>query len=211
MLGPFRHCHHVKHLNHAAVALTNTSLGEVISGLATRKYSDDKKGQGCCKDVVQTAGMKVEPWPKPDDSPQPWRVQCPQEPQPPNYDPYRIKVPETVVPPLPPSNAKEIPNEDSTELFKNPAFYLKSGSKVQDLFYNSPIVHPDYWKDKPSKKLAEVVKDVLPNLGYHGKIKYKYAFHEPWKPLDRMALLQEAEKEEEELIEHTTRAVKAET
>ncbi|KAJ8728509.1 hypothetical protein PYW07_006205 [Mythimna separata] len=108
MLGPFRHCQHVKHLNHAAVALTNANIGEVITVLATRNYSDDKKGQGCCKDVVQTAGMKVEPWPKPDDSPQPWRAQCPQEPQPANYDPYRIKIPEPVVPPLPPSNVKRI-------------------------------------------------------------------------------------------------------
>lgn len=79
------------------------------------------------------------------------------------------------------------------------------------MFYNSPIVHPDYWKDKPSKRLAEVVKEVLPNLGYHGKSKYKYAFHEPWKPLDRIALLNEAEKQELALIRDTTRAVNAET
>lgn len=52
--------------------------------------------------------MKVEPWPKPDLSPQPWRPECQLGPQPPNYDPYRIKVPETVVPPLPPSNVKVI-------------------------------------------------------------------------------------------------------
>lgn len=71
-------------------------------------------------------------------------------------------------------------------------------------------MHPDYWKDKPTRRLAEVVKDVLPNLGYHGKNKYKYAFHEPWKPLDRITLLEEAEKEEHDLI-HGETLVKAET
>ncbi|KAH9638493.1 hypothetical protein HF086_016818 [Spodoptera exigua] len=75
---------------------------------------------------------------------------------------------------------------------------------VQDLFHNSPIVHPDYWKDKPTKRLNEAVKEVLPNLGYHGKNKYKYAFHEPWKPLDRVSLLEEAEKQELENAEDTT-------
>lgn len=69
--------------------------------------------------------------------------------------------------------------------------------RVQDLFQNSPFVHPDYWKDKPVKKLTEAVKDVLPKLGYHGRNKYKYAFHEPWRPLDRMTLLAQAEKEEQ--------------
>lgn len=36
----------------------------------------------------------------------------------------------------------------------------------------------------------------MPKLGYHGKTKYKYAFHEPWKPLDRITLLADAEKED---------------
>lgn len=107
---------------------------------------------------------------------------------------------------------QEIPNEDSSELFKSPTFNLQSSSSVQDLFHNSPIVHPDYWKDKPSKRLAKVVKEVLPNLGYHGKTKYKYAFHEPWKPLDRITLLQEAEQQELVLIGNTSKtSLKAET
>ncbi|XP_047515412.1 apoptosis-inducing factor 1, mitochondrial-like isoform X2 [Pieris napi] len=69
-----------------------------------RSYSKDK-GQ-CCKDVAQTEGRRVEPWPKSDPPPPNWQGCCPREPQPPNYDPYRIKVPDVVVPPLPASNAK---------------------------------------------------------------------------------------------------------
>lgn len=92
---------------------------------------------------------------------------------------------------------QELPNEDR-ELFKDPQFHIGGTcpGSVQDLFYNSPIVHPDYWKPKPEKRLQEFVKEALPKLGYHGKSKYKYAFHEPWKPLDRMSLLEQAEKEE---------------
>ncbi|CAK1542452.1 unnamed protein product [Leptosia nina] len=56
--------------------------------------------------MAQTEGKRVEPWPKNDPPPPAWRCDCPGEPQPPNYDPYRIKVPDVVVPPLPPSNAK---------------------------------------------------------------------------------------------------------
>ncbi|CAH0663640.1 unnamed protein product [Spodoptera exigua] len=254
-----------------------------VSPLNRLNYSQDKKG--CCKDVAQTTGKKVEPWPKTEPSSTPWRAECPHEPQPPNYDPYRIKVPDVVVPPLPSSNVKrtgvvytttdqhgqrhdpasayhqqhqglpdqsgfqsgvdqriiedeeakepgffdrlkgffgrlkgkgkegeghtmiggrdEIPNEDAPEPYKH-GFNFQSGSSVQDLFHNSPIVHPDYWKDKPTKRLNEAVKEVLPNLGYHGKNKYKYAFHEPWKPLDRVSLLEEAEKQELENAEDTT-------
>lgn len=70
-------------------------------------------------------------------------------------------------------------------------------SPMLDLFSKSPIIHPDYWKETkklPSK--TDDVQDPLPRLGYHGKNKYKYAFHEPWKPLDRLTLLSQAEKEE---------------
>lgn len=70
---------------------------------------------------------------------------------------------------------------------------------MQDLFYNSPIIHPDYWKEKPGTRLPKLANDVqepMPKLGYHGKQKYMYAFHEPWKPLDRITLLAQAEKEE---------------
>ncbi|CAH4000378.1 unnamed protein product [Pieris brassicae] len=70
----------------------------------SRSYSKDK-GQ-CCKEVAQTEGRRVEPWPKSDPPPPNWQGCCPKEPQPPNYDPYRIKVPDVVVPPLPASNAK---------------------------------------------------------------------------------------------------------
>lgn len=96
---------------------------------------------------------------------------------------------------------QEIPNEDAPEPFKNTGFNFPSGCSIQDMFHNSPIVHPDYWKEKPGKRLNEAVKEVLPKLGYHGKNKYKYAFHEPWKPLDRMSLLEEAEKQELEQSE----------
>lgn len=51
------------------------------------------------------------------------------------------------------------------------------------------------------RKLTESVKEVLPKLGYHGRNKYKYAFHEPWRPLDRMALLEQAERQELEQLE----------
>lgn len=89
--------------------------------------------------------------------------------------------------------------EDGRGLFSSSEInWNKKGQlPIQDLFLNSPIVHPDYWKDKPDqKKLNVVVQDVLPRLGYHGKTKYKYAFHEPWKPLDRLSLLAKAEEEE---------------
>lgn len=93
---------------------------------------------------------------------------------------------------------QEIPNEDDKELFKDPQFHIGGAcpGSVQDLFFNSPVVHPDYWKPKPDKKMQDIGKDALPRLGYHGKSKYKYAFHEPWKPLDRLTLLEQAEKEE---------------
>ncbi|KOB78256.1 Threonine ammonia-lyase, biosynthetic [Operophtera brumata] len=163
-----------------------------ISG---RQYSDEGK---CCKEIAQTAGKVVEPWPKCEPPPPAWRCECYRGPQPANYDPYRIKVPDVTVPPLPPSNAKELPSEDARELFLNPeiSFGRDNASQIRDLFHNSPIVHPDYWKEQPERKLTDVVKDVLPKLGYHGRNKYKFAFHEPWKPLDRMALLQQAEREE---------------
>lgn len=70
----------------------------------SRKYNKDKGG--CCKDISQTDGKRIEEWPKCDPPPPAWTVNCPRDPQPPNYDPYRIKVPDVVVPPLPPSNAK---------------------------------------------------------------------------------------------------------
>lgn len=93
---------------------------------------------------------------------------------------------------------QELPSEDARELFRNPeiSFGKVSASQIRDLFHNSPIVHPDYWKERPERKLSDIVKDVLPKLGYHGRNKYKYAFHEPWRPLDRMALLDQAEREE---------------
>uniref|UniRef100_A0A2A4J0H9 Uncharacterized protein n=1 Tax=Heliothis virescens TaxID=7102 RepID=A0A2A4J0H9_HELVI len=107
MLGPFRYRAHIKHMNHASLAFNSKCLGQVISRLAAGRFNySQEKGGGCCKDVAQSSGKKVEPWPKSDPPPQPWRAECSQEPQPPNYDPYRIKVPDVVVPPLPPSNVK---------------------------------------------------------------------------------------------------------
>jgi hypothetical protein len=76
----------------------------IILVTGRRNYAKDDKE--CCKDIDQTEGKRIEPWPKDDPPPPAWRYECPREPQPPNYDPYRIKVPDIVVPPLPPSNAK---------------------------------------------------------------------------------------------------------
>ncbi|KAH9638480.1 hypothetical protein HF086_016805 [Spodoptera exigua] len=105
MIGPLRYCSHIKHINYVPIVYQNPSIGNVLHGLVNRlNYSQDKKG--CCKDVAQTTGKKVEPWPKTEPSSTPWRAECPHEPQPPNYDPYRIKVPDVVVPPLPSSNVK---------------------------------------------------------------------------------------------------------
>lgn len=71
-----------------------------------------------------------------------------------------------------------------------------SGFGIKDLFFDSPIVHPNYWQETPNKKLVVDEKQELPKLGYHGRDKYKYAFHEPWKPLDRIGLLERAERGE---------------
>lgn len=70
-----------------------------------------------------------------------------------------------------------------------------SRQKIQDLFSESAIVHPDYWKPK-ERRLPEPVNPPAPRLGYHGKTKYMYAFHEPWKPHDRCSLLAQAEVDE---------------
>ncbi|KAL4703332.1 hypothetical protein ACJJTC_013098 [Scirpophaga incertulas] len=70
-----------------------------------RTYAKDDKDAGC-KDIIQTKDA-IEPWPKTTaSSSQPWRPECPSEPQPINYDPYKIKLPNVIVPPLPASNAK---------------------------------------------------------------------------------------------------------
>lgn len=92
---------------------------------------------------------------------------------------------------------QELPCEDARELFNTDSFGIPHCAHFQDMFHNSPIVHPDYWTSKPEKRLQEIVKEDLPKLGYHGRKKYKYAFHEPWNPIDRMALLDQAEKEEQ--------------
>ncbi|VVC90148.1 unnamed protein product [Leptidea sinapis] len=219
-----------------------------------RTYAKDK-GQ-CCKEVAQAEGKRVEQWPKPQTPIHAWRCTCPQDPQPPNYDPYRIKVPDVAVPPLPPSNAKlsvfwttnQPEHETSSEMKQNPHSeeaedqakeeapqseglfgFLKglfggrkkstrdemsdisneawqnaqmnavsdSCAVIRDLFRDSAIVHPNYWKQTPERSLTvEKKQELLPKLGYHGKNTLKYAFHEPWKPLDRIALLDQAEKEE---------------
>ncbi|CAK1588882.1 unnamed protein product [Parnassius mnemosyne] len=98
----------------------------------------------------------------------------------------------------------EVPSEDmqETEVYKTEnsfGFNMPSGT-IQNLFHNSHIVHPDNWKEKSLDKTqrldVEVGQEILPRLGYHGKNKYKYAFHEPWNPLDRLTLLAQAEKDE---------------
>lgn len=70
------------------------------------RFASDNGNKDCSKDVPQTAGRRIEPWPKTEPVTTPWRSECSREPQPPNYDPYRIKVPDVVVPPLKPCNAK---------------------------------------------------------------------------------------------------------
>lgn len=61
-------------------------------------------------------------------------------------------------------------------------------------------MHPYYWKEPERKRLPSPNQDPepMPRLGYHGKAKFKFAFHEPWRPLDRLALLEQAEKDEED-------------
>ncbi|XP_035442549.1 apoptosis-inducing factor 1, mitochondrial isoform X2 [Spodoptera frugiperda] len=105
MISPLRYCTHIKHINYTPIVFNHPNVGYVFSGLVhCVNYSQDKKG--CCKDIVQTTGKKVEPWPKTYPPTTPWRAECSHEPQPPNYDPYKIKVPDVVVPPLPASNVK---------------------------------------------------------------------------------------------------------
>lgn len=108
---------------------------------------------------------------------------------------------------------QELPS-DAAELFKNACVSFGTDpnfAPLRDLFQNSPVVHPDYWKEQPTKKqLADPLAESAPRLGYHGRSKYKYAFHEPWKPLDRMTLLEQAEKEENELSKVTRTVAMAE-
>ncbi|XP_030023365.2 apoptosis-inducing factor 1, mitochondrial [Manduca sexta] len=99
MFAPLRCYKNIKFVNQGFFALGH---GGISPGC--KSYSKDKGS--CCKDVSQTEGKKIEPWPKADPPPPAWRAECPKDPQPPNYDPYRIKVPDVVVPPLPPSNVK---------------------------------------------------------------------------------------------------------
>lgn len=60
------------------------------------------------------------------------------------------------------------------------------------MFHIAPVVHPDN-KQAAERSLPQFVQEVLPPLSYHGRVQYKYAFHEPWKPLDRLTLLAKAE------------------
>ncbi|CAG9782445.1 unnamed protein product [Diatraea saccharalis] len=249
--------------NYGGLPINKNNVVQAVTGFGRRNYAKDDKD--CCKDVAQTEGKRVESWPKDDPPPPAWRCECPRDPQPPNYDPYRIKVPDIVVPPLPPSNAKW----DGVALTSNPhggqdhtqgpgsyGFDPHSGMQQQeaakqeegkeegflgilkslfgkgrktegkgsgdtmmdyqycdaeehcaypeyqqysvpqpvtDLIYNSPLMCRDHWMPQPEKK--EHIKESS-KLGYHGRIKLKYAFHEPWKPLDRMSLLEQAEREE---------------
>ncbi|XP_072945364.1 apoptosis-inducing factor 1, mitochondrial-like [Epargyreus clarus] len=101
---PLRRCNQFLHMN-GVVSIGNSNIGHIVFGFGNaRNYAKDKD---CCPDTPQTEGKKIEPWPKTDPPPPPmWRCECPQDPQPPNYDPYRIKVPDVVVPPIPASNAK---------------------------------------------------------------------------------------------------------
>ncbi|KAJ0172493.1 hypothetical protein K1T71_011632 [Dendrolimus kikuchii] len=98
-----RSCALVKNVT-SLISFSNKTVEPLIIGFGRRTYSKEKGT--CCKDVVQTEGKKVESWPKPDPPSPALRCECPKEPQPVNYDPYRIKVPDVAVPPLPPSNAK---------------------------------------------------------------------------------------------------------
>ncbi|XP_060806156.1 apoptosis-inducing factor 1, mitochondrial [Amyelois transitella] len=96
----------MKH-NSGVLAINNGNLGHIVSTISRRNYSKDSKD--CCKVIDQKAGKKMTEWPKSeqaDPPPTAWRPECPGYPQPTNYDPYKIKVPDIVVPPLPPSNAK---------------------------------------------------------------------------------------------------------
>ncbi|CAG5057879.1 unnamed protein product [Parnassius apollo] len=87
------------------LGLSNQNVGLVMTGAGHYKnYSKNK--DTCCKDISQTEGRTVANWPKGDSKMQTCRCNGPQQPQPPNYDPYKIRTPEVVVPPLPPSNAK---------------------------------------------------------------------------------------------------------
>nr|XP_034836353.1 apoptosis-inducing factor 1, mitochondrial-like [Maniola hyperantus] len=101
--GTLRYCSHIRCFNPVVAVTSNGFVDAATTFGSLRNYSN--KGS-CCKDIAHTQGKKIEPWPKPELPTSAWRTECPCEPQPPNYDPYRIKVPDVVVPPLPPSNAK---------------------------------------------------------------------------------------------------------
>ncbi|KPJ11052.1 hypothetical protein RR48_04197 [Papilio machaon] len=98
-MGTIRYCSQIKSLNHI-LAVSNHNIGQGI--VVTGRYKSYSKDKDCCRDVPQTEGKTVVPWPR---TPM-WPCNFPEEPQPPNYDPYKIKSPDVVVPPLPPSNAK---------------------------------------------------------------------------------------------------------
>ncbi|RVE51190.1 hypothetical protein evm_004155 [Chilo suppressalis] len=277
--SPIRYCGIMIYRNHSALPINKNNMVQAVAGFGFRNYA--KNDKDCCKDVVQSEGKRVEGWPKEDPPPPAWRCECPRDPQPPNYDPYRIKVPDVMVPPLPPSNARwngvaltsnphggqhytqgpgshgteepqssppvqqqdqakeEATPEDETflgylrglfgkgkkterkeggsdntmmvaekyiswecphcavgEFYGYPEYQQASipTERVTDLFYNSPSIR-DYWNPQPEKKDIQT-KETQSKLGYHGRSKLMYAFHEPWKPLDRMTLLEQAEREE---------------
>ncbi|CAK1588880.1 unnamed protein product [Parnassius mnemosyne] len=103
-MGTLRYYSTLRNFNNI-LAVSNQNLGLVMTGAGHYKnYSKNK--DTCCKDTFQAEGRSVENWPKGDSTMQIWRCDGPQQPQPINYDPYKIRSPEVVVPPLPPSNAK---------------------------------------------------------------------------------------------------------
>ncbi|XP_026333696.1 uncharacterized protein LOC113240576 [Hyposmocoma kahamanoa] len=130
MLGNLRIYPHVKHWN-CVIAVSNQRSGQILNNIVEYqkrtcskgppcKCKDgkplpavcpDQKIPECCKDEeffkYQMRGKdRLEKWPKPEMPHGNWHFDCPQTPQPTNYDPYRIKTPDILVPPLPKSNAK---------------------------------------------------------------------------------------------------------
>ncbi|KAJ2945271.1 hypothetical protein O0L34_g9349 [Tuta absoluta] len=124
----------------------NDSFKIIASDISRQSRFYSKKGD----EEDQTKGREVDQWPKPvQESHTLWKADCPTGPPPPNLDPYRIKVPEVVVPPLPQPCAKW----HGILMFQQPD-RQGQGQQQQDMAgpFQNPYYGQPYGQPFPQKK-----------------------------------------------------------